>query len=194
MTTPISRVVLYFVVVAAVTAFGLGSAGARARECGCTVEPDMTAFGFVANYRTCDGYFVRKAEEANMLDIALGEKARELAASTDVQHFGQMMATDHMNAGNRLLAISRKTCIEYPRDMDMGEHETLRDLSAMKGEDFDRAYMKHMVEDYRDEVRLYEQMANDSVDPDLGSYARQTLPTLCAHLRMAREIYSRLES
>jgi putative membrane protein len=169
MTTPISRVVLYFVVVAAVTAFGLGSAGARARECGCTVEPDMTAFGFVANYRTCDGYFVRKAEEANMLDIALGEKARELAASTDVQHFGQMMATDHMNAGNRLLAISRKTCIEYPRDM-------------------------HMVEDYSDEVRLYEQMANDSVDPDLGSYARQTLPTLCAHLRMAREIYSRLES
>ena len=170
-------------------------AGATARECECVAQPDMTAFGFLINPKPdCDRYFVRKAEDGHMLEAALGERAAEWAASADVKNFGQMMAKYNTLAGNRLLEIAKNNSLEAPTDMDREDQEALLHLVEMKGRDFDREYMNQVVRDQKQNVKLFERMADEADNPDLRNYARQTIPALREHLRTAREIYSRIES
>jgi predicted outer membrane protein len=162
---------------AAVISFGFGAAGARGRECEGAGQPDMTAFGFVTTVRPiCDRDFVRKAEDGQMLEVALGERAAERAASADVKHFGQMMAKYNTLAGNRLLEIAKNNNLEVPTDMDREDQEALLHLLEMKGRDFDREYMNQVIKDHKYNVKLFEQMAKEAANPDLRKYARADHP------------------
>jgi putative membrane protein len=180
---------------AAVITFGFGAAGAKGGECEGAGQPDMTAFGFVATVRPIyDRDFVRKAEDGHMLEAALGERAAERAASANVKHFGQMMAKYNTLASNRLLEIAKNNNLEVTTDMDRKDQEALLHLLEIKGRDFDREYMNQVIKDHKYKVKLFEQMANEAGNPALRNYAQQTIPALREHLRMARDIYSRIES
>jgi putative membrane protein len=48
--------------------------------------------------------------------------------------------------------------------------------------------MKHMVQDHKKDVELFQKMAKDGKDPELKSFAQELLPILQDHLRMAEEI------
>jgi putative membrane protein len=195
MTTRSSRFFVLFVIAAALISFGFGAAGAREPGCECARLPDMTAFGFVTNPRpTCDRDFVWKAGDGQMLETALGERAAEQATSADVKQFGRMIAKYSTLAGDRLLEIARNNNLEVPTDMDRADWVALLHLSEMKGRDFDREYMNQVIKDHEHNVKLFERLANEADNPDLRNYARQTIPALRDHLRMARDIYSRLES
>jgi putative membrane protein len=78
--------------------------------------------------------------------------------------------------------------------MDREDRETLLYLLEMNGLDFDREYMNQVIKDHKDNVKLFEQMANEVSNPNLRNYAQQTIPGLREHLRMAQDIYSRIES
>ncbi len=150
MTAQSSRIVLFLAVMVAVIAFGFGNAFAGAIS---------------------DRDFVRKAADANMLGVSLGEVAEQNGVSPEVKKFGQKMATDSILASNNLLEIAKKDNLGIPRDMDIGEHETLLHLSGLKGRDFDLAYLKQVVENNKENVALFEQMAKEGANRDL-----QTMP------------------
>jgi putative membrane protein len=61
-------------------------------------------------------------------------------------------------------------------------------LSKLSGADFDRAYMKHMVDDHVKDVAMFEKEAKNGKDADLKAWANKTLPTLREHLQMARDV------
>ena len=169
MTTGTSKPLLLFVTMAAVIALGFGSAAARPRECEGPAQLDrMAAFGFISYVKPeCDRHFVRKAEDGYMLEAALGESAAEQAASADVKRFGRMMAKCNTFAGNRLLAIAKNNDLEVHTDMDREDREALLHLSKMEGLDFDREYMNQVIKDQQDNLKLFEQMANEVTNPDL---------------------------
>jgi putative membrane protein len=173
MTARSSRIVLFFVITIAVAAFDLGIAGGA---------------GAISNED-----FIIKAEDGNMLQVSLGEFAGQQGASPEVRQFGQKMAVDHLLSSNKLLEIAKKNNLQVPEDMDRAEHETLIHLQGLKGRDFDRAFMKNMVEDHKRDMGLYEQMAKEGSDPDLKDFAQQNLQTMREHFRMAQDIYRKIE-
>jgi putative membrane protein len=172
-----------------------GVAAAGIPECEGPGELDrMAAFGFISYVKpACDNHFVRIAEDGYTLEAALGKRAAERAASADVKRFGEMMAKSNTFAGNRLLEIAQNNDLEVHTDMDREDREAVLHLSKMEGPDFDREYMNQVIKDQEDKVELFEQMANEATNPDLKCYAQQTIPVLRRHLRMARDIYIRME-
>ena len=156
-----------------------------AGECGCDDAENTDIIS--------DADFFRKAEDSNMLETALGEMASERGASADVRQLGRMMAKDHVALSNELLVIAKKDDFTVPGDMDRTDYGIRLRLLNMKGRDFDCAYIRHIVEDYTADLELCEQAANSAANPDLRDYARQILPTLREHLRIARNILDRIE-
>ena len=193
MATRSSKLFLFLVV--AISLRCAAAAAISLPECEGPGELDrMAAFGFITYVKpACDNHFARKAEDGLMLEAALGERAAERAASADVKRFGEMMAKCNTFAGNRLLEIAKNNDLEVHTDMDREDREPLLHLSKMEGLDFDREYLDQVIKDQEDKVALFEQMANEATNPDLRCYARQTIPVLRLHLRMARDIYSRIE-
>ena len=61
-------------------------------------------------------------------------------------------------------------------------------LSKMRGAEFDRAYMREMVEDHDKDVKKFRQQAEHGNDADLKTFAQNTLPVLEQHQKMAHDI------
>lgn len=66
--------------------------------------------------------------------------------------------------------------------------EVMEKLSKLKGAEFDREYVKAMVEDHEKDVAAFEATSKGAVDADVKAFATKTLPTLKEHLQMIREI------
>jgi len=131
--------------------------------------------------------FMNDAAMGGMAEVELGKLAQENAMNQRVKNFGEMMVRDHTAVNDDLKSIARKKNVMLPDNL--GKHQEHKDdLSKKKGADFDKAYMKMMVDDHKGDIDEFEKMANNSTDPDVKTFASQKLPTLRKHLDSAKAI------
>jgi putative membrane protein len=142
-----------------------------------------------------DREFLTEAASGGQMEVALGRAAIRNASHKRVREFGQRMVTDHRKANAELRQIAAKKDVRLPAEpVDDDHRKTVAELSQLKGADFDRAYMQAMVDDHEDDVEKFRAQAKESKDPDVKSFAAKALPTLEAHLRMAKEVASEVHA
>jgi putative membrane protein len=135
-----------------------------------------------------DQEFLAKALEGNILEVQLGEKARDKTSNDRVKKFAQRMIDDHSKARQELMDIAKDMKIGIVAGLSKEHRDLLLRLTKADGADFDRAYMNHMVEDHEKDVAEFESYAKNGKNDRLRQFARKTLPTLREHLKMARDV------
>ncbi len=141
-----------------------------------------------------DRTFVMKAAQGGMAEVALGRLAEKNASSEKVRQFGMRMVKDHGMANKELIVICEKNNFEFPKRMGKEHKECWDKLSGLKGQQFDRAYMKEMVKDHKEDVEEFMAAAQGLQNQDLRRFAAKTLPILREHLKMAEDIHRTLGS
>jgi putative membrane protein len=134
-----------------------------------------------------DQTFVKKAAEGGMAEVQLGKLAVDKASSPEVKQFGQKMVDDHGKANDQLKSLAQSKNITLPSDLSAKDKALHDRLSKLSGPAFDRAYMRAMVTDHTKDVNEFRAQAKSGADPDVKSWASNTLPTLESHLQMAKE-------
>ena len=106
-------------------------------------------------------HFVQTISMHNTAEIQLAQLAVGRAQSSDVKAFAQMMIRDHTKAGNELKqAVSGQNVDMTAGQMDQ-KHETLMArLRTLRGAEFDREYMKAMVEGHKQVSSMLEGRAH----------------------------------
>jgi putative membrane protein len=66
--------------------------------------------------------------------------------------------------------------------------QDVQKLQSMKGADFDREYMKHMIADHKKDIAEFQKQAKSGKDADLKDFAARKLPTLQEHLKLAQGV------
>lgn len=135
-----------------------------------------------------DRDFITEAASGGQMEVELGRIATKNAAAKRVKEFGQRMVTDHGKADAQLKQIAAKKGVTLPAKPAEDHHAKMEELSRLKGEEFDRAYMQEMVDDHEHDVDAFREASKEAKDPDVKSFAAKTLPTLEAHLRMAKDV------
>jgi putative membrane protein len=138
--------------------------------------------------RADDRSFVLKAAGAGIAEVKLGELAEKQATSPDVKKFAARMVQDHTQANHELTKIVEGRGIQLPTTLDKKHQEVYDRLSKLTGAEFDQDFMRHMLEDHKDAVALFEAQAKDGQDAALKAFATKTLPTLREHLKMAQQL------
>jgi putative membrane protein len=133
-----------------------------------------------------DMEFARKAAEGGLKEVRLGELAQQ-AAAEEVKQFGQRMVEDHGRANEELKQIADQKGIELPQEMPDDAQQLYDELQQKSGAEFDQAYMDEMVSDHEEDIEEFESYVESAQDPDLRTFAEQTLPTLREHLELARQ-------
>jgi len=141
-----------------------------------------------------DAQFVHKASASDLAEITLGQIGMKQGQSAEVKQFAQQMVTDHTMSSKELLAIAGKKGLAPATQMDEKHKALVGKLLALKGAEFDRAYMEHMVIDHKEAVALFQGEANNGKDADLKAFAAKTLPVIQKHLKMAQELSGRVGS
>lgn len=135
-----------------------------------------------------DKKFVREAAQGGMAEVELGKLAVQNASSDDVKKFGQRMIDDHTKAGDKLKEVASKEGITLPTSLDAKDEAIKTRLSKLSGDQFDKAYMKDMVRDHKNDVAAFQKESSTGRDSDVKNFASETLPTLQDHLKEAETI------
>jgi putative membrane protein len=135
-----------------------------------------------------DQTFVTKVAADGKHEVMLGELAKNQAASADVKKFGERMITDHTKANEQLLAAAKAAKIAVPGGLPEEMAKEVQRFRGLKGAEFDKAYIKHMVEDHEKAVKLFENASKNLKDPGLRDFATKTLPTIKEHLELAKKL------
>jgi putative membrane protein len=139
-----------------------------------------------------DKTFGTKAAEGGLAEVELGRLATQKASNDDVKKFGQMMVDDHTKANDQLKPLLQQKSMTAPETLEGKDKAVYDRLSKLSGDAFDRAYMRHMVEDHEKDVKLFKREAASGSDQELKQFASSTLPTLEKHLQDARQIHERM--
>jgi len=131
--------------------------------------------------------FLRHAMMANMAEIKLGQLATERASSSQVKQFAQHMIDSHTKANEKVEKIAEQKGVGTPTDLDDKHKETQDRLSNLRGAEFDRAYMDHMVKDHKEVLAAFSAQSKNSKDEDVRSLATTMTPELERHLQMATD-------
>lgn len=135
--------------------------------------------------------FVTVALEGGLMEVQGGKLALTNAANPRVKAFGQMMVTDHTKAGNQLEKIATERLVSTKKTISPEHQKMLADLSAKKGAEFDKAYMKMMVSDHNEDIALYKR-ATQLNTSQVKNFAKETIPVLQKHLDSAQAINTSL--
>jgi putative membrane protein len=165
------------VTLAALIAAGMTVAGYSPAYAASDAKSDKLSSG--------DKSFIKDAATGGMMEVELGKLAAEKAGSDKVKAFGRQMQDDHSKANDELKNLAKDKGVELPTSLGVKQKLTVERLSKLSGEDFDRQYMKTMIDDHKTDVSHFEKEASKAKDPDVKAFASKTLPTLKKHLQMA---------
>ncbi len=170
-------------------------------------ESDADAIGTSGQAARADAkLFAEQAMMANKAEIKLGELAGQKAQNPAVKNFAQMMVRDHGNGLNALKETVKGFNVDEPAQLD-AKHQALYDrLSKLSGAEFDREYMKAMVDGHRQVVDMLDDRAGQSssvtgtsgaddsrLDASVNQWATKALPTTKKHLQNAQQVNDSLK-
>jgi putative membrane protein len=143
--------------------------------------------GAGANVRSDDD-FVHDVAIKNMAEVELSRIALDKATSVDIKSFAQEMIDDHGAAGDKLKTALSGHQIDWPAQLDDKHRKAASELANTQAADFDREYVKAMVEGHQDlaaklESRLDVQSLEEWKTAAAGRTRSKALPEPNATLR-----------
>jgi putative membrane protein len=129
-----------------------------------------------------DRDFVMKAAMGGLAEIQSGQLAQTQAKAEAVKSFGQQMASDHADAGQKLKTIADAAGISTPTDLDSAEKKQQAALEKLHGPAFDKRYVQEQLTAHKQTVALFRKEADSGSYPQLKQFASETLPILEQHL------------
>ena len=145
-----------------------------------------------ADQKGADAMFMHQAAMSSMAEVAHGKQAQANGSHAEVTKYAQRMIADHTKANEELKGLASKKGVTLPAELDQKHQAMQQKLEKMKGADFDRAYMQHMVQAHKEAVTLFQNEAKNGKDADARAWAEKTLPILQEHLKMATEINAKV--
>lgn len=135
-----------------------------------------------------DSSFVMGAVSGGIMEVQLGELAKQKATNAAVKDFASRMVDDHSKANSELAQLLQRKGIRVT-DSLMDKHEKhISSLREKAGADFDKAYVKLMVKDHEEDVKAFEKASKESKDPQIKQFATATLPVLQMHLESIKRV------
>lgn len=135
--------------------------------------------------------FVEEASTKGMAEIESAKLALE-KGSAKTKEFAQNMINDHTSTNNKLAELAAKNNLKVSDEaglMDKAKTMILR----VRDESFDEAYASHQVEEHEKAINLFQRAANSEIG-EFSTFAKETLPKLEHHLKMAKELERNVSS
>jgi putative membrane protein len=150
--------------------------------------PEMETGKLAPNHLSgSDKLFIRQAAIGGQAEVELGKLAQQKGNSEAVRDFGKRMVSDHSKANDQLMRVQKDADPSTPKEPDP-EHKRIRDdLNKASGKEFDIAYLASQIQDHQKTANLLLWEISSGQSAELTKYAADTLPTVMAHLEIAKQ-------
>jgi len=146
----------------------------------------------VAALTSSEKEFMANAARGGMMEVQLGNLAAQKASSNDVKQFGERLATDHSQLGQKLQQLASNLNLTLPQELTTEQQAAVSRLEKLSGKAFDHEFLKTMINDHVKDISEFERAASQATNADIKQFVSEALPTLKDHLKMARELAGKL--
>jgi len=129
-----------------------------------------------------DAEFMVSATSGAQFEVVLGHLAETNAANPGVKRFGEMMVRDHSEGEKTMRGLAASKQIILPDTLSVKQKKEHDDLAKKHGAAFDKAYVKMMVDDHKEDIEEFKHAASNANDPDIRALAAANIPILQKHL------------
>lgn len=136
--------------------------------------------------------FLVDAANGGMAEVQLGEVAAQKASDPRVKAFGAMMVQDHRMANDKVKSLAGQRNVTLPDSVSNEKKKEMDDLVIKTSNDFDKAFMRQMVNDHESTISLFEKASDKVSDPEVKTFVENTLPKLRLHLDSTKAIQKML--
>ena len=126
--------------------------------------------------------FMKEAAAGGMMEVDLGNVAMKNSSTQQIKDFGKMMVDDHSKANEQLKSLASVKNIDLPTMVNSDKQEKIDKLTKETGADFDKDYVKMMVDDHKEDIDHFKDALDKAKDPDIKAFISNTLPVLQKHL------------
>jgi putative membrane protein len=131
-----------------------------------------------------DATFLRRAVEADRLEIASAQAALNNAERSDTKTAARMLLDDHQRSSQLLQQLASRKGWSLPAASTATAESDEARMNSTAGAGFDDRFMADQIRMHREAISLYRAQASSGADPDLRQFARDQLPHLEHHLEM----------
>lgn len=135
-----------------------------------------------------DKAFVREALQGGMAEVQMGQLALQKSSNPDVKQFAQKMVDDHTKLGDAMKQVAQQMSVKPPDSLSGKDKSTVAKLTALSGNEFDKAYIKDMVKDHKQDEKAFKQEAQNTSNPALKDLVSQGGQMIDQHLQMIEQI------
>ena len=187
-------------VVAAAVAVGLGLASAHAQDKKAGDTQDSKSSSQARDTKAAkedkkaselsrsDRSAMEKMAQSDMAEVQAGKVAQQKASNPEVKKYAEHMVQEHSKALEEGKQLASTKGVTPPKETDRKHRNALEKLERTDRDSFDRAYMRQMVQDHEDALKLVRKTAKDAKDPQLKAHAEKMAPHIEEHLAQARKI------
>src|SRR5215475_1234696 len=111
--------------------------------------------------------FMANAARGGIQEVQLGNLASQKASSNEVKQFGEHMATDHSQLGQKLQQLASNLGVTLPQDLNATQQKLVSRLEKLSGKAFDREFIKEMINDHVRDISEFERAASQATNPDI---------------------------
>lgn len=138
--------------------------------------------------------FVARAIACDIAEIQLSEYAAKNAEDKDVKDFARKIVDEHSKHRDRMMERAKDLKLAIVGGAGREAQEKLLTLSRLKGREFDREYMRTMVDNHEKALKMYQTWAKKVDNKEFGEFLDKSSSTLKEHLEEARKIADRLKN
>jgi putative membrane protein len=155
-------------------------------------KPKATAPATASGLSATDRKFVEEAAVDGMAEVELAKLAQTKGTNSEVKKLATRMVQDHGKANQELQQLAKTKGVQLPTALDDRHKDDMQRLEKLSGADFDREFLKHMVDDHKRGVAEFHKQTTSGRDEQLKSFAAKTLPTLQDHLKEVQSVNERV--
>lgn len=140
----------------------------------------------VADQESVD--FMMWAANTTMTEVAYAEAAKTKASRKDIKDYAAGIEKDHKALHEQIKTLAQQKNITLPASLSNESRKDIDKLGEKTGNEYDKAFIKKLIDDHQDCIKRYERAANRTEDAEIQTFASQTLPGLRMHLDSAKAI------
>lgn len=140
-----------------------------------------------------DADFVYETVAENYGEIKLAELAVQRSRTSEVKDVAQSLLNEHTTSLNDLKRLAQAKAISVPVEEKESSKRKLENIAEESGGDFDRAWVKEMIDAHENSIDKFEDREDDTEDAEVKAYIEKTLPVLREHLEGLKACKESLE-
>lgn len=139
-----------------------------------------------------DEQFLIKAMECNHCEVQRAEMAQKRSDNAEVRKFAGKLGAEHEQCRKELLKHAGDIKVAVVSGLDKEHKETMDRLSKLEGKEFDREYLKTVIDAHQKAIKLFEAEARDGAIDALRAHAKKMVPVFQDHRKQAQKIKDRI--